>query len=279
MSSHTCGRWYLPIFLISYGLLTLTYNVFYDSIEVLVILIYTMTCGVAVVICWVRGLEVFFEPLPKCSWGSSNIFIITFQPFTFKPTFHPILFSDVIFVLVVIRNRLDTVFILNMFNAHTGYLHLKMVVWRCSCCRHYWLQHTALTAWLSVLTTLYFAEIVWCLSHCRCWSLWIGFLYTVVARVPWGCGVTGVSRKGMEPSAPVSSTVNLNAMMNCCVLKELILVCWFYYHKVFHRLGGGWCAEDFNSKFYMKKLATMELIDDPMATPLWLLIVSALEQK
>ena len=53
-----------------------------------------------------------------------------------------------------------------------------------------------------------FCERVWWLSHCKYWSVWVGFLYILVARVPSGHWMTIVSRKGMDPSALVSSTVN-----------------------------------------------------------------------
>ena len=32
---------------------------------------------------WGGGLQVFFEPFPKCSWGLFNIFFITFHPVIF----------------------------------------------------------------------------------------------------------------------------------------------------------------------------------------------------
>ena len=35
------------------------------------------------VIYWGQCLQMFFEPLSKCSWGLSNVFLITFHPVTF----------------------------------------------------------------------------------------------------------------------------------------------------------------------------------------------------
>ena len=102
-SSHTCGRWYLPMFLLRDGLLTLIY---FDGFMVLVrfwsssyytevVNCCSMSCGITVVIYWEMDHEVFLEPLSKCSWGFSNIFFITFQPVTIKSIYHPILFGDV----------------------------------------------------------------------------------------------------------------------------------------------------------------------------------------
>ena len=61
----------------------------------------SMTCGVTVVICWGRTLELFLEPLPKCSWEFSNIFfIILSQSVTFKSIYHNTLSNNIIIVLV-----------------------------------------------------------------------------------------------------------------------------------------------------------------------------------
>ena len=73
-----------------------------------------------------------------------------------------------------------------------------------SCC----VEHTILALWCKVLTTLYFAAMVWWLSHCRYKSVWVGFLYTLVLKLPSEHGVTKVSRKGMDPSSLLSSIMN-----------------------------------------------------------------------
>ena len=49
-----------------------------------------------------------------------------------------------------------------------------------------------------VLKTLCLAVMWWLLSQCRYWSVWVGFLYTVVLRVLSGWMVMRVSRKGSE---------------------------------------------------------------------------------
>ena len=60
---------------------------------------------------------------------------------------------------------------------HLGYLYLVRTFFRCSCSS--WkcceVEHTALVLWNSVLITLYFAGMAWWLSHCRNWSVWLGF--------------------------------------------------------------------------------------------------------
>ena len=51
------------------------------------------------------------------------------------------------------------------------------------------------------------------------WSVCVGFLYTVMDREPSTSGLTIVSKKGMDPSSLLSSTVNLMAGLT-------LLVCW-----------------------------------------------------
>ena len=50
------------------------------------------------------------------------------------------------------------------------------------------------------LITLYFAARLWLLSHWGYRSVWVGFLYTFVVKVPSDWGVTNMSKKEMEPS-------------------------------------------------------------------------------
>ena len=90
-SSHMFSRWYLPMFLFRDGLLTLMYNAsfinllrFWSSLPtVLKFSIVTLWLVVLKVIYRGGCLQVFFEPLSKCSWGLSNVFFITFHPVTF----------------------------------------------------------------------------------------------------------------------------------------------------------------------------------------------------
>ena len=76
-----------------------------------------------------------------------------------------------------------------------------------SCLSNSGLLHTVLAPWERVLITLNLAERLWWLSHCKYWSVRVGFLYTVMDRPPFSSGFTMVSKKGMEPSSLLSSTV------------------------------------------------------------------------
>ena len=49
------------------------------------------------------------------------------------------------------------------------------------------------------------------MSHCKYWSVCVRFLYTDMDREPSASGLTIVSKKGMDPSSLLSSTVNLMA--------------------------------------------------------------------
>ena len=66
---------------------------------------------------------------------------------------------------------------------------------------------------------LYLFAMAWWLSHCTYWLVCVGFLYTVVARLPSLWGVTKVSKKGIDPSALGVSAVNL-------MFGSIELICW-----------------------------------------------------
>ena len=102
-----------------------------------------------------------------------------------------------------------------------------------------------LALWERVFITLNLAERLWWLSHCRYWSVWVGFLYTVMDRPPFSSGFSIVSKKGMKLSSLLSSTVNFTAgssMLMCwrksCLLTSLWMtkVSSTYLHQ---NLGGG----------------------------------------
>ena len=61
---------------------------------------------------------------------------------------------------------------------------------------------TFFTLCVKVLETLYFAERLWWLPQWSYWSLWSGFLYTVVGNVLSGPGETKVSENMMESLLP-----------------------------------------------------------------------------
>ena len=105
--------------------------------------------------------------------------------------------------------------------------------------------------------------------------MWLDFLYTLVVRVPSSCGVTSVSRNGMEPSCLVSSVVKLmegstelmccknSSFCDCCIMTKVSST------NLFHNLGGftadvrALCSKDSIFKF-----AAIGLTGDPIATPL-----------
>ena len=130
--------------------------------------------------------------------------------------------------------------------AHLGYLHLvrAFLRWSFSCWSNSGLLHTVLALWERVLMTLNLAERWWWLSHCRYWSVCVGFLYTVMDRLPSASGLTMVSKKGMDPSSLLSSTVNLMAgstlLMHCrkpCLLTSLMMT-KVSYTNLCQNLGG-----------------------------------------
>ena len=81
------------------------------------------------------------------------------------------------------------------------------------------LLHTVEALWERVWITLSLAKRWWWLSHCKCWSVCVGFLYTVMDREPSTSDLTILSKKGMEPSSLLSCTVNLMA-------GSTLLMCW-----------------------------------------------------
>ena len=80
-------------------------------------------------------------------------------------------------------------FIFILFKVYMGYLHFSNTFCGCSFSRNCRLEETALALWLSVLTTLHFAEMVWWLStvdidQCEwaTYTLWWLRYHQVVAR-------------------------------------------------------------------------------------------------
>ena len=137
------------------------------------------------------------------------------------------------------------VFFFILYKAHSQYLHLVRTFWRCSSsCNCCWLEHTAYALQYSVLITLYFADMAWWPSHCKYWSVWVGFLYTVVTKLPSDYGMTSVSKKDMEPSALVFSAVNWmpsSKELMCCrnlSLCTALMTTKASSTNLIHRLGG-----------------------------------------
>ena len=85
--------------------------------------------------------------------------------------------------------------------------------------------------------------MTWWLSHCKYWSVWVGFLKTVVVKLPSDCVMTMVSKKDIEPSGLVFSAVNfLHSSMELIWLRNSSLCVDLMTTKVsspnlFHRPG------------------------------------------
>ena len=92
-------------------------------------------------------------------------------------------------------------------------------------------------------------------------------------REPSASGLTIVSKKGMDPSSLLSSTVNLMAgsTLFMCWRKPCLLAS-LWMTKVSstylpQNLGGGAVLRAFCSTYSVYKLATMGLTGEPMAAP------------
>ena len=117
-------------------------------------------------------------------------------------------------------------FIWILFRAQVGYLHFFKAEVRCCsslfrCCGE---EHMVLALCSKVPITLYFAGMLWWLSHCRYKSVWVGFLYTVVSNLPSFPGMMRMSKKGIEPSSLDSLQVNLMLLsmeLRCCSRESL----------------------------------------------------------
>ena len=111
-------------------------------------------------------------------------------------------------LFLVVLGVLFLTFMLLM--ALAGYLQADKTLFMCVCSSSSWswLEHISLALCSSELITLYLLDMAWWLSNCKYWLVWVGFLYTVVDRLPSLFGVTKVSRKGMDLSALVVSAVN-----------------------------------------------------------------------
>ena len=161
--------------------------------------------------------------------------------------------------------------------AHLGYLHLvtAFLRWSFSCWSNSGLLHTVEALWERVWMTLNLAERWWWLSNCKNWSVGVGFLYTVIDNVPPASGLTMVSKKGMDPSSLLSSTVNF-------IAGSTLLMCWrkpclltsLWITKVSSTnlcqnlgVGLGTVCRAFCSKYSMQRLATMDWLVNPWLHP------------
>ena len=88
-------------------------------------------------------------------------------------------------------------------------------------------MQTDLALWVSVHMTLYLADRLWWLSHCKYWSVWVGLLHTLILRELSTSGLTKVSRKGIAPFSWLPLTVNfiLGSMLLMSLKKSCLLAC------------------------------------------------------
>ena len=121
---------------------------------------------------------------------------------------------------------------------------VPLLRWSSSSLSSWLLEQTVLALCLRVLITLNVADRWWQLSHCKYKSVYVGFLYTDVRRESSGCGITIVSRKGMDPSAFSIFCCKLDMRVHgCwCALENFFFLCRFHKYKVsstylFHILG------------------------------------------
>ena len=160
-------------------------------------------------------------------------------------------------------------FLSTLSKAHLGYFHSTLLRWVYSLWRSSGLLHTVWTLWEGVWITLNLAERWWWLSHCRYWSVWVGFLYTVIDSFPSASGLTMVSKKAMGPASLLFFTVNWMArstLLMCCRKSCLWIALWMtnvsstYLHQ---NLGVGVVLRAFCTKYSIYRLATIGLTRDP----------------
>ena len=107
----------------------------------------------------------------------------------------------------------------------SAFLRWVFSLWRSS-----GLLHTVWALWERVWITLNFAERWWWLSHCRYWSVWVGFLHTVVNKFPISLWFNRwCPRRGWPHPPYCFSTVSWMAgstLLVCCRKSCLWLSFW-----------------------------------------------------
>ena len=130
--------------------------------------------------------------------------------------------------------------------AHLGYLHRPSTSsrWCNSLLSNCGVEKMVCALCVKVLITLYLADKLWLLSHGRYKSVWVGFLYTPMVKVPSVSGVMMVSKKGWNhhPWIPQQWT-GWKGPLSWCAWGILLCVNWCWITKVsstylFHILGG-----------------------------------------
>ena len=162
-------------------------------------------------------------------------------------------------LLLLLSSPLLSMYLLWTFwMAHPGYLPLPKTYFRCciSPWKSYGLVQTVLTLCGRVPMTLYLAEILWRLSHCKYWSVLVGLGYTVIDKELSAWDLTKVSRNRTDPFSWLPSTVNLiagsillissknNCLWDCCWMTKVSSTNLSQY------LGGGGRLESFSLKMF-----------------------------
>ena len=133
-----------------------------------------------------------------------------------------------------------------LFITHLEYLYLNKASLRCCnpSLRSSGVVEIVLALWVSVPMTLYLAERLWWLSHCKYWSVWVGLQYTFMLRELSASGLTKVSRKGIGPFSWLPSTVNfiLGSILFIWSRKSSLWACCWMTQvsstNLYHNLGG-----------------------------------------
>ena len=101
-----------------------------------------------------------------------------------------------------------------------------------------WISANCFSLWMSVPMTLYLADRLWWLPHCKYRSVCVGLQYTEIERELSANGVTKVSRNGIAPFPWVPSIVNVIAGSMLLIWSRnasLQACCWMTH--VYHTQG------------------------------------------
>ena len=167
-------------------------------------------------------------------------------------------------------------FVCTLFVAHLGYLCLtRASLRRCnSSFKSPGVVQTVLALWVSVPVTLYLADRLWWLSHCKYWSALVGLWYTIMLRELSASGLTKVLRKGVASFSWLPSTVNfiLGFILFIWSRKSCLWACCWMTQvssKNLYQNLEGWEADlrASPSKCSIYRLATIGLTGDPIAIP------------
>ena len=160
--------------------------------------------------------------------------------------------------------------------AHAGYLQADKTLFMCVCSSSSWswLEQISFALCNSELITLYLLDMAWWLSHCKYWLVWVGFLYTLVDRLPSLLVLLKFpERVWIHQLWWFQLWILSSLQWHWCDWKTLLCVLFPKWQKCHPQISsidlGGCCAVSraFVSKFFMKILATMGLSGDPIAAP------------